>query len=167
MGNDCRELRVCRTNITNSSDSVLQEKLVLSITSLINQKSSIYNLIASAIIFAILSGIVIIFQACLAAGAPWGAASMGGKFPGKYPPKMRVVDVINILLILFVTSIVLSKANMILPQMYSFATIAIWAIVVFSLAATIMNTITPSKIERIWAPVGLIQLITSLIVALQ
>jgi hypothetical protein len=29
-----------------------------------------------------------------------------------------------------------------------------------------LNSITPSKIERIWAPVSLIQFITSLIVAL-
>ncbi|MCC6818479.1 MAG: hypothetical protein IT245_06295 [Bacteroidia bacterium] len=119
----------------------------------------------AAIIFTILSAIVIVFQLCLAAGLPWGAASMGGKFPGKYPPKMRLVAILNIGLLVFITFIVLSRANICLEQMRPFSQKAIWGVVVFSLIGTIMNTITPSKIERIWAPVGLIQLITSLIIA--
>jgi len=120
----------------------------------------------SAIIFSIFSVIVIIFQACLAAGLPWGAASMGGKFPGKYPPKMRVVAVANIFVLVLISLIVLVRAEMILPQLFSFSRIAIWFVVAFSAIGTILNTITPSKIERIWAPVALIQLITSFVLAL-
>lgn len=119
----------------------------------------------SAIIFTVLSGIVALFQFALAMGMPWGTASMGGRFPGKYPTKMRVVALFNIVLIVFITSILLSKANILLPQMLPFSEKAIWVVVAFSFAGTVMNTITPSKIERIWAPVGLIQLITSIIVA--
>jgi len=119
----------------------------------------------SVIIFIVLSGIVIVFQACLAAGMPWGAASMGGKFPGKYPPKMRWVAILNIIVLTFITLIVLARADMVFPQMRSFSEVAIWVVVVFLLAGTIMNTITPSKIERIWAPVALIQLIISIMVA--
>ena len=33
--------------------------------------------------YVISMGIVILFQLCLAIGIPWGAASMGGKYPGK------------------------------------------------------------------------------------
>jgi hypothetical protein len=120
----------------------------------------------SAYIFTFLSGIVIIFQLCLAAGMPWGEASMGGKFPGKYPPKMKLVAIINILVLSFFTAIVLSRADIVLPQMRSFSEKAIWGVAFFSLTGTIMNTITPSRIERIWAPVALIQLITSILVAL-
>ena len=123
-------------------------------------------MIISAYIFTIFTGIIILFQAGLAMGMPWGVASMGGRFPGKYPPKMRVAAIVNILLMLFVAAITLSKAGLFLPQMLPFAAVAIWGVVVLFLAGTIMNTITPSKIERIWAPVALIQLITSLIVAL-
>ena len=54
----------------------------------------------AAITFAVLTSVVIIFQGCLAAGMPWGEASMGGKYPGKYPPKMRVVAIINMLVFL-------------------------------------------------------------------
>jgi hypothetical protein len=41
--------------------------------------------IPSAIIFTVFTAIVILFQLGLAIGMPWGAASMGGKFPGNDP----------------------------------------------------------------------------------
>lgn len=121
----------------------------------------------SAIIFTALTGIVIIFQGCLAAGMPWGVASMGGRYPGKYPPKMRVVAVINMLILGFIATVILSEANLMFPQLKPISSIGIWVVVVFFAIGTIMNTITPSKIERIWTPVALIQLITSLIIAIR
>jgi len=120
----------------------------------------------SAIIFTVFTGIVILFQGCLAAGLPWGKASMGGKYPGKYPPKMRMVAVINMILLSFIATIVLSEAGLMFLQLKTISSIGIWFVVVFFFIGTIMNSITPSKIERIWAPVALIQLITSIIVAI-
>ena len=120
----------------------------------------------SAIIFTVFTGIVILFQGCLAAGLPWGKASMGGKYPGKYPPKMRIVAVINMILLSFIATIVLSEADLMFPQLKTISGIGIWFVVVFFFIGTIMNSITPSKIERIWAPVALIQMITSIIVAI-
>lgn len=120
----------------------------------------------SAIIFTAFTGIVIIFQGFLAAGMPWGAASMGGRYPGKYPKKMRIVAVINMLILCFIAALVLSEANLRFTQLKPISDIGIWVVVVFFVIGTVTNTITPSKIERIWAPVAFIQLITSLIVAL-
>lgn len=121
----------------------------------------------SAYLSTALSLIVIVFQACLAAGAPWGAASMGGRFPGKYPPKMRWLAVLNMFILAFVALVVLSRAGLVLPDMLSFSRTAIWVAVVMAFAGTVMNTITPSKIERIiWAPVALLQFVTGLVVAL-
>lgn len=119
----------------------------------------------SAIVFTVLTGIVIIFQGCLAIGVPWGAASMGGKYPGKYPPKMRVVAIINMILLAFIAAIVLSRADILFPALKSVSNIGIWLVVVFFALSTVMNTITRSKIERIWAPVALLQLISSIIIA--
>jgi hypothetical protein len=97
---------------------------------------------------------------------PWGEASMGGKFPGKYPPKMRIVSLINSLILIFIAVIVLVKADILLQQYKSISNIAIYFVVGFSAVATILNIITPSKIERkLWAPVALLLLITSIIVA--
>jgi hypothetical protein len=78
---------------------------------------------------------------------------------------MRVVALLNIIILLFITAVVLSKADIILPLLKPFSQKAIWGVVIFSAAGTIMNTITPSRIERIWAPVCLLLLITSVIVA--
>ncbi len=120
----------------------------------------------AAIVFTVFTGIVVLFQGSLAAGIPWGKASMGGKYPGKYPPKMRVFAGINMLLLSFIAAIVLAEANVMFPQLKTISGIGIWVIVVFFVAGTVMNAITPSKIERIWAPVAFIQLVTSLIVAI-
>lgn len=120
----------------------------------------------SAIIFSALTGIVIIFQACLAAGAPWGRASMGGRYPGKYPPKMRAIAILNMIILAFMAAVVLSEAKLMFPQLNAISGVAIWIVVVFFVFGTIMNSITPSKIERIWAPVALMQLITSLVIAI-
>ena len=121
--------------------------------------------ITSAIIFTVFTAIVILFQLGLAVGMPWGSASMGGKYPGKYPPKMRIVAIVNILILFVLAIIVMSRAGLIFPQLLSVSKTGIWFVVAFSGIGTILNTITPSKIERIWAPVAAIQLITSLLVA--
>lgn len=120
----------------------------------------------AAIVFTVLTGIVMVFQGCLALGLPWGKASMGGKYPGKYPPRMKAVAVINILILGLFVAIVWSKANLLFPQLKSLSDIGIWFVVAFMLIGTVLNTITPSKIERIWALVALFQLITSLIMAI-
>lgn len=90
---------------------------------------------------------------------------MGGKYPGKYPPKMRVVAIVNIVVLMFLAIIVLSKAGLHFSQWLPFSRRAIWFVVVLLLLGSVMNSITPSKIERIWAPVVFTQFITSLIVA--
>lgn len=120
----------------------------------------------SAITFSLLIGIVILFQGSLALGAPWGSASMGGRYPGKYPPKMRIVAIINMFILSALVLIVLTRAELVLSQLHNFSRYAIWAVVLFTAVGTIMNTITPSRIERIWAPITAFAFISSLIVAL-
>ncbi|GMQ30684.1 hypothetical protein [Algoriphagus confluentis] len=120
----------------------------------------------SALIFCILTGIVISFQAGLALGFPWGVAAMGGKFPGKWPPKMRLVAVINMLLLGCFIPLVLSRAGLLFSALYPIASPGIWFLVVFFALGTVMNSITPSKAERIWAPVAFFQFLTTLVIAL-
>ena len=78
-----------------------------------------------AITNAILTGVVMLFQFCLSIGLPWGAASMGGKYPGVYPKKMRVVAVVNMILLSVLMMIVLVNAGLTLAQFMSFSEIAI------------------------------------------
>lgn len=119
----------------------------------------------AAIVFSVLTGIVILFQASLAFGAPWGKASMGGKYPGKYPPKMRVVAFVNMLVLGFMLSLVLARSGFFFNELLSISRVGIWFVVAFLAVNTVMNTITPSKIERIWAPVTLLQCISALLIA--
>ncbi|MGF7050712.1 hypothetical protein J2T13_005262 [Paenibacillus sp. DS2015] len=121
----------------------------------------------SAVIFCGLIGIIILFQFSLAAGMPWGSYSMGGKFPGKYPPAMRIAALIQVIILIFIASIILSKSGLIFPAWSSFAKSAIWFVVAYSVIATFLNLITKSVWERrIWAPVSLLLLITSMTVAI-
>jgi len=120
----------------------------------------------AAIIYAVSTAVVVIFQGCLAIGLPWGAASMGGKYPGKYPPRMRIVALVNMIVLSVFALIVLVNSGLVLPKLLSFSNYAIWFVVVFGFISIILNTITKSKIERIWIPVTLVQFGTSIFVAL-
>lgn len=120
----------------------------------------------SLILFTALTSIVILFQLGLAAGMPWGAASMGGKYPGKYPPKMRAVAMVNALVLGGMLVIAWVRAGRVFPELQSISSVGIWVMVVFFALGTVMNAITPSKIERIWAPVAFGMFITSLLLAL-
>lgn len=122
--------------------------------------------IASAVVFSVLTGILILFQGALAAGLPWGKASMGGRYPGVYPVHMRVLAVVNMIVLAGLAGVVLSRAQILLPQLFEFSKTAIWVIAAFFLLAAIMNTVTPSRIERIWAPVAALQAVTCLMIAL-
>jgi len=121
----------------------------------------------AANIFAVLIGIVILFQFGLMAGMPWGSYAMGGKFPGQYPPAMRAACIVQIAILALLGLIVLSHAGHMLSDWQSFAAAAIWFVVGFSTLATVLNLITRSKWERmIWAPVSVLLLASSLTVAI-
>lgn len=119
------------------------------------------------IIFCSLIGITALFQLALALGAPWGKIAMGGKFPGKFPRKLRIAAIFQMCLLLFFAWIAIVKSGQSNPEWKPFADTMIWVVVGFSAIATILNIITPSKWERlIWGPVAIILLVTNLIIAL-
>lgn len=121
----------------------------------------------AAIIFGVFTAIVCGFQLALAAGAPWGIAAMGGKFPGKFPPAIRVLALVQCLLLTGMAAIILSKAGILFDQFQSSAAKLSWIVVTFGGLTLVGNLATQSKLERIiWAPVAAILVICSLIVAL-
>jgi len=120
----------------------------------------------AAYLFSVLIAVVVLFQLALALGAPWGEMAMGGKFPGRLPLRMRIAALVQIAVLVFIALIVLTRAGVILDEFSSLSKLAIWAVVVFSLIGTILNTITPSKKERmLWAPVTTVLLICATYVA--
>ena len=121
----------------------------------------------AAVIFAVVAVGVIAFQIALALGAPWGSYAMGGAFPGRFPPRLRVAAVAQAAVLVFAVAIVLARAGIALPALSDAARLLIWVVVGFSVLSLVLNAVSPSAGERrIWTPVALVMLITSAAVAL-
>ena len=109
---------------------------------------------------------VVAFQIALAAGAPWGEFAMGGAFPGRLPPELRVAAVAQAVILALLALVVFARADVALPTWSRASRWLIWVVAAFSTLSLVLNTITPSVRERaIWAPVAFIMLICSVIVA--
>lgn len=122
---------------------------------------------AAALTFGGVVLVVIAFQLALALGAPWGSYAMGGALPGRFPPRMRVAAAVQAVLLGLVAAIVLAGANVFFPMLDPELGWLLWVPVAISVAAVVLNLITPSAGERrIWVPVSLVMLVSSLVVAL-
>ena len=125
-----------------------------------------FNPTIAAFAFSLLIGIVTAFQLALALGTPWGEMAMGGKYHGRFPPQMRIAALMQIVLLVLIALVVLTRAGLVLSEYFELSKSAIWFVVAFSVLGAILNTITPSKKERIiWAPVSIVLLICSIVVA--
>lgn len=121
----------------------------------------------AAIVFALVAAGVIAFQLALALGAPWGAYAMGGAFPVRFPPAMRVAAVIQAAIIALLGLAVLSAAGLILPELATALPWLAWVAVAISGLGVALNAISRSAGERrIWVPVSIVMLAASLIVVL-
>lgn len=121
----------------------------------------------AALIFALVAGGVVAFQLALALGAPWGAYAMGGAFPGRFPPPLRIAAVVQAVVIGLLAVVVLSDAGLVLPDMAAAFPWLVWITVAVSALAVVLNSISRSAGERrIWVPVAMLLLVSSLIVAL-
>jgi hypothetical protein len=121
----------------------------------------------AAVVFAIVTAGVVAFQVALAAGAPWGAYAMGGAFPGRFPPRMRVAAAIQGVVLGLVALIVLATAGVFDIPLVTSLPWLIWVVVALMAVGVVLNAISRSAGERrLWVPVTLVLLATSLLVAL-
>ena len=122
---------------------------------------------ALAVVFALVTGMVVAFQVALALGAPWGAYAMGGAFPGRMPPPLRMAALIQAALLGALAIIVLATAGLLALSLIEEWPWLIWVPVVVSAVAVVLNASTRSTGERrIWLPVAVVLLACSLGVAL-
>src|SRR5688572_18816512 len=120
----------------------------------------------AAVVFAVVAGGVVAFQLALALGAPWGAYAMGGAYPGRFPPPLRVAAVVQAVVIGLLAVVVLSHAGLLLPDLAAAYPWLVWVPVAVSAVAVVLNAISRSAGERrIWVPVTLVLLVSSLVVA--
>ncbi len=121
----------------------------------------------AALLYAGLIAVVCGFQVALACGAPWGEFAMGGRFPGRLPPAMRVLALVQIALLCVLAAIVLSRSGLAFERWQDTSLRAVWAVVAIGALSMVANLATPSRRERmVWGPVTVVMLVASLIVAL-
>jgi hypothetical protein len=121
---------------------------------------------AAAIVFAVVSTGVVAFQLGLTFGLPWGSYAMGGAFPGQFPPPMRVAALIQAAFLVLTILVVLARQGLVLPSWYEVSRWLVWVVVALGLVSLVMNVATPSSRERmIWAPVALVLVVCSTLVA--
>ncbi len=120
----------------------------------------------AAKIFVVLSAVVVGFQLAVAAGAPWGALTMGGAFPGRLPPRMRAAAVASAVLWLAFAAVIAARAGLALPRWRGASRRLSWVVVAVTLAGVALNAATPSPWERVlWLPVTLALAACALVVA--
>ena len=121
---------------------------------------------AAALLYGALAAGVVLFQVALAAGMPWGAYAMGGAFPGRFPPPLRLAALAQAALIGGMGLVVLSRAGIVLAGWSRSARRLVWVVVAFAAVSVVLNVLTPSKGERlVWTPVSLLLLASSIVVA--
>ena len=119
----------------------------------------------AAWLYCAATAIVVAFQICLAAGAPWGEYAMGGVHPGRFPLPLRFAAVAQALLLTAMAGVVLARADMAMRRWQRASRSLIWAIVAFAAIGWVLNLASPSAAERaLWAPVAAILLISGAIV---
>ena len=122
----------------------------------------------AALLYASVSVGVVAFQIALAVGVPWGEYAMGGAFPGRFPPALRIAALVQAIVLAALAAIVMARAGLILNGWSRRAPWLVWLVVAFAAVGVVLNVITPSGGERaIWAPVTLLLLLSSMTVALK
>lgn len=109
----------------------------------------------AAVAAAVLFGVIALFQASLAFGAPLGTAAWGGQHPGVLPRRFRVASGIAALVIYpVIAAIVLNAAGIIDVEWLPSGTGIMWLFVGLFTLGTIANLASSSQPERVWAPVS-------------
>ena len=121
----------------------------------------------AALAYVMATVVVVGFQLALAAGAPWGELAMGGRYPGRFPPAMRVAAVVQAVILALLAVVVVDAAGFLELGWTAALPWLAWIPVVFSALSVFVNAISPSPRERrLWVPVGLVLLVSSTVVAL-
>ena len=121
----------------------------------------------AAVFFSVVITIAVLFQIALALGAPWGKAAMGGRFPGRFPPAMRLAAAVQSIVLALTAAVVLTRSGLIFPQWSENVSALVWGVTALFALGFAMNLITPSRIERLlWAPLTAVLFGSSLCVAI-
>jgi hypothetical protein len=99
-------------------------------------------------------GVVVLFEVCLAAGAPWGSAAFGGADPGRLSTELRLASVVAAGFWALAALTALARGGVTASPIGSASSRrAMWGLTVLLAAGTVMNAASSSPWERYgWAP---------------
>jgi len=121
----------------------------------------------AALVFALAAIAVGAFQLALILGAPWGEFTLGGRWHGPLPTKVRLLPLLSLILLGSFAAVILARAQLALLFLEELSRSLVWGVVGYCMLGCVAHVITPSKCERrLWLPVILLMLVSSLIVAL-
>lgn len=100
------------------------------------------------IIFLALVAVAVVFQIALALGAPWGEYTLGGRYPGALPGRLRPAALAQALVLCLFALIASTRAGLILPEAEAISRLAIWLVAGFFVPGSLANLATPSRRER-------------------
>lgn len=111
----------------------------------------------AAVIATALLVVIAVFQLALAGGAPLGAAAWGGRHERTLPRGLRVASAIaGVVVYPAIVTLVLASADVVEVPGVGAGRTATWILTAFFGLGTLANAASPSKPERLWAPVSLL-----------
>lgn len=114
-----------------------------------------------ALIYATLTAFPVAMHLALAAGAPLGRFTLGGRFPGRLPWLWRGLALVQATLLVGMAAAILSDAG-VLSLAWSPA--AFWAALIVTCLSLIANAASPSRPERLlWTPLLALMLFCALV----
>ena len=125
-------------------------------------------MVIAGIVAVVLLASIALFQAALALGAPWGEAAWGGQNPGVLPRNLRIASGIGAIVIYpLVIVLVLAGAGLISDDWLPVdTTMVMWVLAALLMVGAVMNLISRSSRERLWAPVALAVAICCALIAI-
>jgi hypothetical protein len=122
----------------------------------------------AALIGTLLLVVLMAFQLALALGAPWGAAAWGGRNPGVLPTGLRVASAfVGVVVYPLIALVILAAGGAIADDWLPIGrTVVMWILAAFFVLGTVVNAISRSPIERIWAAVSLALAVCCAVIAL-
>lgn len=119
--------------------------------------------LTAAILAAFLLALVIAFQIGLAAVAPWGRASWGGRQPDILPRHLRIASGVSALVLGLIAVAVLVQGNALAITPPAYLRWATWGIAGLLALSAVGNVLSPSRAER--TLLGPLALVTSALCA--
>ncbi len=120
----------------------------------------------AAVLFGAMSLVVSAFQVALVLGAPWGEYTLGGRWRGSLPARVRILPGVSAVLLVAFAVVVAARAGLAFGALGAQSTTWIWLVVAFCGVGVLANAMTPSRLERsVWLPVVVVMLVLSVVVA--